>query len=59
VFGGCVYRLDGTSNALKLQYSYAISRHSSLNLGYQKRQAKADVLDYDSDIWNLSFMYSR
>ncbi len=59
VFGGCVYRLDGNANAIKLQASYALGRHASLNLGYQKHKAKADVLDYDSALWNISFMYSR
>jgi len=59
VFGGCAYRLDGSSNALKLQYSYALGRHSSLNVGYEVREGKADVLEYDTALWNASFMYSR
>lgn len=59
VFGGCAYRLNGSSNALKLQYSYALGRHSSLNVGYEVREGKADVLEYDTALWNTSFMYSR
>lgn len=59
VFGGCAYQVDGSSNALKLQYSYALGRHSSLNVGYEVREGEADVLDYDSSLWNASFMYSK
>lgn len=59
VFGICAYRAEGSSNALQLQYNYAVSRHSSLNLGYQVIKGEADVLDYDTAIWNASFMYSR
>lgn len=59
IFGGCAYRLDGSSNALKLQYSYALGRHSSLNVGYEVREGKADILEYDTSLWNASFMYSR
>lgn len=59
IFGGCAYRVDGSSTALKLQYSYALDRHLSLNLGYEVRDGKAGVLDYDSALWIASIMYSR
>jgi len=59
VFGGCVYRLDGSSNSARVQYSYALGRHSSLNVSYEKREGKADVLEYDTSLWNISLMYSQ
>lgn len=59
IFGGCAYRVDGSSTALKLQYSYALDRHFSFNLGYEIRDGKAEVLDYDSALWIASIMYSR
>lgn len=59
VFGGCAYRVNGSGNALDLQYNYAVGKYSSLNLGYEIRKGEADVLDYDSSLWKASFMYSR
>ena len=59
VFGGCAYRVNGSGNALDLQYNYAAGKYSSLNLGYEIRKGDADVLDYDSSLWKASFMYSR
>lgn len=58
VFGGCVYRLDGDGNSASLDLSYAIGRHSSLNIGAEYLAGKADVLEYDNTIIRASFMYS-
>jgi hypothetical protein len=59
VFNGCVYQLEGSGNAIRLQYSYALGRHSSLNVAYEKRDTKVDVLEYDTSLWNISYMYSN
>ncbi|MEE9328193.1 MAG: hypothetical protein V3U71_12985 [Cocleimonas sp.] len=59
VFKGCVYQLEGSGNSLRLRYSYALGRHSSVNVAYEKRDMKVDVLDYDTSLWNISYMYSK
>ena len=51
--------IEQKGQVMHYNYNYAVSRHSSLNLGYQVIKGEADVLDYDTAIWNASFMYSR
>jgi len=58
VFGGCVYRLNGDGNSASLDLSYAIGRHSSLNIGADYLTGKADVLEYRNTVFRASFMYS-
>lgn len=58
VFGGCVYRLEGNSNSLNANYSYALGRHAAFNAGFEYRNGKADVLGYETSIFRLSFNYS-
>jgi hypothetical protein len=58
VFGGCVYRLDGSGNSASLDLSYATGRHSSINISAEYLSGKADVLEYHSSIFRASYMYS-
>jgi len=58
VFGGLIYKLEGTANVLYLNASYALGRHTSLNLGYQRIEGKGDKLVWKSSIVSASFMYS-
>ncbi|MBW2268058.1 MAG: hypothetical protein JRH16_05745 [Deltaproteobacteria bacterium] len=46
VFGGCVYRLHGTSHAPSVDLSYGITDHISVNLGYSYRRGKKSSLVY-------------
>jgi len=57
VFGGCVYKLDGGSNIYSASLSYSLTSHSGLNFVMEHYQGKADVLDYHSTTYLLSFNY--
>ena len=58
VFGGCVYRLDGNSDSLYVNYGYALGHHAALNAGIEYRNGKADVLGYETTIFRISLNYS-
>jgi len=57
VFGGCVYKLDGSSNIYSASLSYSLSSHSGVNFVMEHYQGKADVLDYHRTSYSLSFNY--
>jgi len=57
IFGGCVYKLDGSSNIYSASLSYSLTSHSGLNFVMEHYQGKADVLDYQSTSYLLSFNY--
>ncbi len=57
IFGGCVYKLDGSSNIYSASLSYSLTSHSGLNFVMEHYQGKADVLDYHSTSYSLSFNY--
>ncbi len=57
VFGGCIYKLDGSSNIYSASLSYSLSSHSGLNFDIEHYQGKADVLDYHRTSYSLSFNY--
>lgn len=57
VFGGLAYRIRGIRNIASLNFSYALSRHTSLNLVYKYQSGKGDVLSYQSSIVHAAFMY--
>jgi len=57
VFGGCVYKLDGSSNIYSTSLSYSLNRHAGINLVMEHYQGKADVLDYSSTSYLLSVNY--
>lgn len=54
VFGGCVYRLDGTLWTFSLGASYALGRETALLFTYQNNDGKADELHYSGKIYRIS-----
>ncbi len=54
VFGGCVYRLDGTLRTMSLGASYALGRETALLFTYENNDGKADVLHYSGKIYRIS-----
>ena len=57
VFGGCVYQVDGSNNTYSANLSYAISRHSALNLSVEFYDGSVDILEYDGSKVQLSYNY--
>ena len=63
VFSGntIAYRIKADSHTLSANWSHAIGRHSSVNIGYAYRRTRGDEeLDaYTANMINLSISYSR
>ncbi|MBI3527275.1 MAG: hypothetical protein HY067_04830 [Betaproteobacteria bacterium] len=63
VFGGnlIAYRIITDTDTLSINWSHAIGRHSSVNLGYAYRrsQGEEDLGAYAANMINLSVSYSR
>jgi len=57
VFGGCIYRLDGTSNSYSSSLSFAVNNHSAIHLFYEINQGQAKTLRYQSTHLQLSYNY--
>jgi hypothetical protein len=57
VFGGCVYRLDGTGHAGFFNLSYGFTDQISLDFGYRYQYGKADVLTYSSNTTRLTLLF--
>jgi len=57
IFGGCVYKLDGSNNIYTSNLSYALSNHSALNLSAKFYQGKANSLDYHGSNIQVSYNY--
>ena len=57
VFGGCVYRLDGTGSAAFVNFSWGFTNRISLDLGYRFYYGKADDLDYFSNTARLTALF--
>jgi hypothetical protein len=49
VFGGCIYRLEGTGHAAFVNFSYGLTDHFSLDASYRFQYGKADHLDYSTN----------
>jgi hypothetical protein len=56
VFGGCVYRLNGTGHAAFVDLSWGINHHFSIDLGYRYQYGKAQGLDYSSNTGRLTLL---
>lgn len=63
VFSGnmIAYRIKADSDTLSANWSHAIGRHSSINVGYAYRRTHGDEeLDaYTANMINLGISYSR
>ena len=63
VFSGnmIAYRIKADSDTLSANWSHAIGRHSSVNIGYAYRRTQGDEeLDaYTANMINLGISYSR
>lgn len=57
IFGGCVYKLDGGSNIYLASLSYSLTSHAAVNFVMEHYQGQADVLDYHSTSYLISFNY--
>ena len=57
VFSGCVYKLQGNSNILSASLGYSLTSHSALNFLIEHYKGHADVLDYQSTLFSLSYNY--
>ncbi len=57
VFSGCVYKLKGSSNIFSTSLGYSLNSHSALNFLIEHYQGHADVLDYQSTLFSLSYNY--
>ena len=57
IFGGCVYKLDGSSNIFSASLSYSLTSHSAINLFIERYQGHADVLKYQNTSYSLSYNY--
>lgn len=57
IFGGCVYKLDGSSHIYSALLSYSLTSHSAINFVMEHYQGEADVLDYQNTSYSLSFNY--
>jgi opacity protein-like surface antigen len=56
VFGGCVYRLNGTGHAALVNLSWGVNDHFSIDLGYRYQYGKAQGLDYSSNTGRLTLL---
>ena len=63
VFSGnpIAYRINVDTDTLAANWSHALGRHASVNLGYAYRRSHSDEeLDaYTSNVFSLSVSYSR
>ena len=57
IFGGCVYRVDGSNDVYSTNISYAVSNHSAVNLSMEFYQGSAGELSYDGSMVQLSYNY--
>jgi hypothetical protein len=57
VFGGCVYRLDGTGHAPFVNLSWGLTNRISLDLGYRFQYGKADDLSYRSNAVRVTALF--
>lgn len=57
--GLTAYRLDATTDILKVAISYALSDESSLNAGYEYQDsALAYGINYENNIFRINYIYS-
>jgi len=57
VFGGCVYRLDGTGHSGFINFSYGFTNRLSLDLGYRYLWGKGDSLTYERNTVQLALLF--
>jgi len=56
------YRIQGKTDTVSINWSHALGRHSSINLGYAYRRTTAEseeLESYYANLINLSVSYSR